>query len=79
MTITTFAETLPDYKDIDNRTGRCPGYQARIWHDGETVGLAFMPVGSDNPMEESGVALTVEQAVELRAALQDAISACKKN
>ena len=79
MTITTFAERLPDYKDVANRTGRCPGYQTRIWHDGETIGLAFMPVGSDNMMEESGVALTVEQAIELRAALQKAISSCKNN
>ena len=72
----TFATELPDFKDMANRTGRCPGYRVRVWHDGETIGLALMSVDSDDPLEEYGIAMNPDQAIGLRDALHEAIASC---
>ena len=72
----TLPTELPDFKDMANQTGKCPGYRVRVWHDGETIGLALMAVDSEDPLDEYGIALNRDQAVSLRDALQEAIASC---
>ena len=73
MADATFLRNVPDIKDIDNRTGECPGYSTAILKDDTCVGITLTPVGDPDPINSSGIALSIEDAKAFLEGLQKAI------
>ena len=65
---------LPDYGDLDNDTGECPGYVFGIRENDGGIGLYMYPANTpgDNEQEYT-VFLNVKEAKELMSSLQRAI------
>ena len=65
---------LPDYGDLDNDTGRCPGYFFGIRENDGGIGLYMYPADAPGDNEQEYAAfLNIEEARELLCALQQAI------
>ncbi len=76
MTSLMYKEQLPDSRDIENATGKCPGYRLYVEENDGWVGVCLQPTDKNETSSEDAytVALTVEQAEELIKGLNDAIS-----
>ncbi len=66
---------LPDYGDLDNTTGKAPGFRLFITENDGGVSLEIIPADK-NPTTTKGCAvfLNVKEAKELVSGLQNAIS-----
>ncbi|MFC1498048.1 hypothetical protein ACFLS1_06225 [Verrucomicrobiota bacterium] len=78
MSESTFLREVPDLKDIENRTGECPGYSVCILKDDTFVGISLTPIADDDPMKIAGIALSRENANAFLAGLQKAIGSLKE-
>lgn len=69
-----FGMLLPDYGDLDNETGKAPGFRVFIIENDGGVSLQMVPADK-NPTTTNGCAvfLNVKEAKELVVGLQDAI------
>jgi len=73
-----YAKLLPDYGDLDNKTGTCPGYRVYILENDGGVSLQMMHPSEDPSSGKSeSVFLNVEEAEELLNGLQEAIDRAK--
>ncbi len=75
----TYSKELPNYKDLDNKSGNCSGYKIYILEkDG---GISVQMQNAEEPSEQSetvkAVFMSVEEAEEFRDCLQDAIDKAK--
>jgi len=66
---------LPDYGDLDNETGRCPGFTLGVRENDGGIGL-YMGPSKEDPDHGSyyNAFLNPAEAEELVSALQQAIS-----
>jgi len=69
-----FGMLLPDYNDLDNKTGKVPGFRVFIIENDGGVSLQMVPADK-NPTTTKGfeVFLNVKEAKELVVGLQEAI------
>lgn len=75
----TYSKELPDYRDLDNRSGNCNGYKTFILEkDG---GVSIQTQNAEEPSErcESSheVFMNVSEAEEFKEKLQEAIDKAK--
>lgn len=70
-----YGRLLPDYGDLDNITGKAPGFCVFITENDGGVSLEIIPADK-NPTTTKGYAvfMNVKEAKELVSGLQDAIS-----
>ncbi len=69
-----YDKDLPDYGDLDNQTGHCPGYKLGVRENDGGIGIYMGPV-NDDPDGDSfySAFLNMDEAEELVAAFQEAI------
>lgn len=69
---------LPDYGDLDNRTGNCPGFRLGVRENDGGIGIDMGPVADSVDADSYHRAfLNVPEAQELAAALQKAINCAR--
>jgi len=78
MSKSTFVRDIPDFKDIQNQTGRCPGFSTRIHTDDAYVGLTLTPIGEPDPMKTAGIALSRDDALAFLKGFQEAVDNLKE-
>jgi hypothetical protein len=78
MSESTFIRDVPDIKDIENRTGECPGFSARILKDDTYVGVTLLPIGDSDPRNTVGIALSRDDATAFLNGLQEAMKELKE-
>ena len=78
MSESSFIRDVPDIKDIDNQTGQCPGFSARILKDDTYVGITLLPIGDSDPRNTVGIALSRDNATAFLNGLQEAIKDLKE-
>ncbi len=69
-----YGKLLPDYGDLDNKTGSAPGYRVYILENDGGISLQMLHADED-PIRGTGssVFLNVEEAREMIEALQEGI------
>lgn len=70
----TYSKHLPDYRDLDNNSGECPGY--KVWILEKDGGVSIqMQDASDKSNSDTlkDVFLNVEEARELTSGIDEAI------
>ena len=70
-----YGKLLPDYGDLDNQTGKAPGYRVYILENDGGVSLQMIHADID-PISAKGCAvfLNVDEADEMLTALGEAIA-----
>ena len=72
-----YEETHPDMKDLDNRTGECPGFVFSVsQNDGYVIFATTPAVDDPDPMSVYGVVVEPKEAEAIMKAVQDAIDDC---
>lgn len=73
-----YAKLLPDYGDLDNKTGTAPGYRVYVLENDGGISLQMIHADKD-PTTEPGspVFLNTKEADEFVVALQEAIHRAK--
>jgi hypothetical protein len=81
MAMNFYHHTLPDYRDLDNQTGQCPGFFFGVRENEGGIGLYMYPANTSGDDErEYAVFLNIDEARYLLDALQRAIDrAAPKN
>lgn len=76
-----YSKHLPDYGDLDNKTGQCHGYLFLIRENDGGIGISMGPINDDPDGETHYAAfLNIDEAQEMLDSLQGAInSAAPKN
>lgn len=78
MASITYKKLLPDYGDLDNGTGKCPGYRVYISEKDGSIGLAIQHASEDSGRgKASEVFLNTGEAQELLDGLKNAIDKAK--
>jgi hypothetical protein len=70
-----YSKILPDYTDLDNKSGKCPGYRTYIRENDGGVGFELV-LADDKPVPTSfgpAVFMNVDEAKEFLVALDEAI------
>ncbi len=67
MASNKYQEDLPDYRDLENQSGRRPGYTLMILENDGGVGIHMWPVNEDYDKTDGlhAVYLSAEQAEKL--------------
>ena len=69
-----YLKQVPDYKDLDNKSGECRGYDLLIVESDGGIGIEMAKPNTDINIEGSySVFLNVNEAIELKNCLQEAI------
>ncbi|MGD1046913.1 MAG: hypothetical protein ABR936_16535 [Bacteroidota bacterium] len=69
-----YSKHLPDYGDLDNSTGTCPGYLFLIRENDGGIGISMGPINEDPDGDTHyGAFLNLEEAKELVRGFQEAI------
>ena len=68
----SYDRILPDYGDINNDTGICPGYRVAVAERDAAITLEMEILGAEN-ITILGTLLNIEEAKELVEALQESI------
>ena len=75
MGVKFYGKLLPDYGDLDNKTGTSPGYRVYILENDGGISLQMLHA-SEDPIRAKGSAvfLNVDEAHEMLVALEEAIA-----
>jgi len=69
----SYDQVLPDYGDLDNQTGNCPGHRVAIAEKDGGVWIEFNPIalGQDKVF---GAYMNIEEVKEFAESLQESIN-----
>ncbi|MBO4858119.1 MAG: hypothetical protein J5527_06355 [Treponema sp.] len=75
----TYSKEFPDYKDLDNESGKCYGYKIYILEKDGGVSVQIQNAEEASVQSETvkAVFMNVEEAEEFRDCLQEAIDKAK--
>ncbi len=68
----SYDEILPDYGDLDNQTGSCPGHRVAISEKDGGINIELEPLGQKTNTIY-GAFMNIEEAREFSTALQESI------
>ena len=70
----TYSKHLPDYRDLDNNAGECPGYKVYVLEKDGGVAIQMQDASDKSNSDTSkSVFLNVEEAKELTRGIEEAI------
>jgi len=73
-----YGKLLPDYGDLDNGSGDCPGYRLYILENDGGIALELMNANEESSTgKANSVFLNVSEAEELIEGIQEAINRAK--
>lgn len=75
----TYSKELPDYRDLDNKSGNCNGYKTYIIEKdgGVSIQIQDAEEASDNCDTLRGIYMNVNETEEFKEKLQEAIDKAK--
>lgn len=70
----TYSKHLPDYRDLDNSSGECPGYKVWILEKDGGVSIQMQDASDKSDSDTlKGIFLNVEEAKEFAREMNEAI------
>lgn len=70
----TYSKHLPDYRDLDNDSGKRPGYKVWVIEKDGGVSIQMQDTSDESDSDTlKGIFLNVDEAKELRSGMDEAI------
>lgn len=70
----TYSKRLPDYRDLDNDSGDCPGYKVYVLEKDGGVSIQMQDASDESDSDTlKGIFLNVDEAEEFARGIDEAI------
>lgn len=70
----TYSKHLPDYRDLDNKSGKCPGYKVWILEKDDGISIQMQDASDESDSDTlKSVFLNVEEAKEFKRGMDEAM------